>query len=1383
MKTHIKIIFAIALMLFGITPKNASAQCPLPTQPVCFTITDGVNSLWSVKFNYSPTDPSYALQPGVAYNGWCLQFNAAIATDFEYCGATLRNLDGPLPAHLTEYSSPVVNQLNYIINNTGGASMLDVQFAMWNILQGFELTTQASIDLASNAVTIGSTFVPTATQKRAVILDLGPNSSIQRVIVEVSCGTPPPPPTDLCAQEAVRDTNINNNATYSFALGSILGNDFITGPQPLKLLQQPDGSLLLTGVVLRASNPNLCFNASVTLSGPTATAPAGYPQKYIAAASSAGWTYYTNVAGKLVGQKGLAGTNILIAASGAQFGFGANNNNLLNGFFSSFNWLPTDGTSTNVLGGSSIGSGVLAGQIIDCPDIDEACLNQATPVAGVSGGHAFYLPGIGTDFVAGSVPLKLVESSNGKASITGVVFSASNPCKGFIVDIALSGYTKVGPPGSPKLELPSTYYAPTGIVDTNSWHYYSNMVGTLTGIDCYAGGLLSITRMGPAPQFGIGANGKNTNDGASAWFTVTVVKSPTSGPVFCPTSHGDFNLDYAPCVDQEICAKEAYPALVSGGHALYLPGIGTDFVASGKPLKFTEYEDGTAFISGNVYSKADTNKGFAVSIQLSGLVEPPAPAPSGSPKIELPASAYLPTGPVDTNKWRYYTSFNGTLTGIGTFAGGSLSITRMGPAFQAGYGANGKNTNDGASAWFTFTVTKSPSCGIYFKSGSGDLNLDIIPCDFTPPPPPVCVGTGTPGYWKNHPEAWPVTTIVVGGVNYTRTQAITAMGTSPAGDNTYTMFRHLVSAKLNVLIGNVSTCVSATIASADQWLVANPLGSGVSGGSAAWTAGAPLATALDDYNNGRLCAPHRDNLTCDSNTCPTAPTDLKLVVNVQGKVVVSWSDNSATETGFYIERKTGTYGTWTKIGQVAKDVSTYTDTNSLACSTYCYRVRTANCPEYSGDCCITITPPCPNPPTGLVLVSNLCTKVIIKWTDNSSNETCFIVERKTGTTGTWSQIGKVSANCTSFTDLCVKDGVTYLYRVRTCDCADYTNELTVNVPTCPPPTVCGDGLQGCYYNSKDLTCFKFSRIDGTVNFDWGTGSPSSSLPCDRFSVRWTGQIQAEYSQTYTFYVTGDDGVRLWVNGVKIIDGWCDQAPKEYSGTIALVAGRKYDIKLEYYENSGGAVCKLAWSSASVAKQIVPKCNLFSGGYTGYCQVSVPWQHKDVGGCSLPGDAKDCGSGSISISCSGDDIWGSYDKCRFLYQNASGDCEIKAKICGIGDSDAWAKCGVMIRESLNGNSSHAFMCLTSGNGLAFQRRCGTGYSSEHTPGGNTGDCWVKLVRRGNTFTSYKSKDGTTWTQVGACNIPMGSNCYIGIAATSHNDSKLNDCKVSNISIRQ
>jgi SdrD B-like domain len=117
-------------------------------------------------------------------------------------------------------------------------------------------------------------------------------------------------------------------------------------------------------------------------------------------------------------------------------------------------------------------------------------------------------------------------------------------------------------------------------------------------------------------------------------------------------------------------------------------------------------------------------------------------------------------------------------------------------------------------------------------------------------------GTGTPGYWKNHPEAWPNIPLVVGGVTYTKAQALAWLGKT-GKDKTVTMFQSLLAAMLSVGIGNDSSCISAAITLGNNWLTTYPLGSNVAGGSAAWTIGDPIHNTLDAYDNGLLCAPHR----------------------------------------------------------------------------------------------------------------------------------------------------------------------------------------------------------------------------------------------------------------------------------------------------------------------------------------------------------------------------------------------------------------------------------------------------------------------------------------------------------------------------------------------
>jgi hypothetical protein len=138
----------------------------------------------------------------------------------------------------------------------------------------------------------------------------------------------------------------------------------------------------------------------------------------------------------------------------------------------------------------------------------------------------------------------------------------------------------------------------------------------------------------------------------------------------------------------------------------------------------------------------------------------------------------------------------------------------------------------------------------------------------------------------------------------------------------------------------------------------------------------------------------------------------------------------------------------------------------------------------------------------------------------------------------------------------------------------------------------GSGLTGQYYDNIDLIGLELTRNDSTVNFNWGTGSPDFSVGSDTFSVRWTGRVQPLYSQTYTFYTTSDDGIRLWINNQQIINNWTDHNSTVNTGTISLQASVKYDIKLEFYDNGGGAQAQLEWSSASQARQIIPRGRLF-----------------------------------------------------------------------------------------------------------------------------------------------------------------------------------------------
>ncbi len=96
----------------------------------------------------------------------------------------------------------------------------------------------------------------------------------------------------------------------------------------------------------------------------------------------------------------------------------------------------------------------------------------------------------------------------------------------------------------------------------------------------------------------------------------------------------------------------------------------------------------------------------------------------------------------------------------------------------------------------------------------------------------------------------------------------------------------------------------------------------------------------------------------------------------------------------------------------------------------------------------------------------------------------------------------------------------------------------------------------------------------------------------QFSARWTGQIEPQESADYTFHVASNDGVRLWVDGKLIVDHWVEQSEKEVTGKLRLEAGKRYDLKLEYFYNGGQAAMKLGWSSPSLKKEPVPSSALW-----------------------------------------------------------------------------------------------------------------------------------------------------------------------------------------------
>jgi len=128
-----------------------------------------------------------------------------------------------------------------------------------------------------------------------------------------------------------------------------------------------------------------------------------------------------------------------------------------------------------------------------------------------------------------------------------------------------------------------------------------------------------------------------------------------------------------------------------------------------------------------------------------------------------------------------------------------------------------------------------------------------------------------------------------------------------------------------------------------------------------------------------------------------------------------------------------------------------------------------------------------------------------------------------------------------------------------------------------PEGMAGYGLKGEYFrNTKLEGPPALTRIDSVLYFNWEDNSPAPGIDKDGFSVRWSGSLTPPLTRKYTILTASDDGVRLYIDGIKLIDNWSDHGTSVDSVKTDLVAGKSYDIKVEYYENGGEAVIMLGW---------------------------------------------------------------------------------------------------------------------------------------------------------------------------------------------------------------
>lgn len=211
------------------------------------------------------------------------------------------------------------------------------------------------------------------------------------------------------------------------------------------------------------------------------------------------------------------------------------------------------------------------------------------------------------------------------------------------------------------------------------------------------------------------------------------------------------------------------------------------------------------------------------------------------------------------------------------------------------------------------------------------------------------------------------------------------------------------------------------------------------------------------------------------------------------------------------------------------------------------------------------------------------------------------------------------------------------------------------------------------------------------------------------------------------------------------------------------------------------------SLTAVARDLAGNISTAQANVTVYNEVGTEiWFSSDIGAVAAAGSSSyDAVAGTFTVTGSGADIWNTADEFHFARRSVklTGDGTITARVTDFSQTNVWTKVGVMVRETLDANSKHAAMVVTSSNGIPMDCRSSTGGNTVQTAvtSGLRAPYWVRLTRAGNTFTGYHSPDGITWTQIGSAQITMSTDAEVGLCVTSHNDGVLCTAHFDNVTV--
>jgi hypothetical protein len=322
-----------------------------------------------------------------------------------------------------------------------------------------------------------------------------------------------------------------------------------------------------------------------------------------------------------------------------------------------------------------------------------------------------------------------------------------------------------------------------------------------------------------------------------------------------------------------------------------------------------------------------------------------------------------------------------------------------------------------------------------------------------------------------------------------------------------------------------------------------------------------------------------------------------------------------------------------------------------------------------------------------------------------------------------------------------------------------------------------------FMGRQDGTTFEPDALEWNTTYYWRVDEVN---PAESDSP-WVGRVWS--FTTADFLVVEDFESYTDVQGERIYEAWVDgltdgtngstvgylEAVNGTFGETAIVHGGRQSMPLDYNNVAVPFYSEAARKFSPVQNwtvEGVDTLSLWVRGYPAAGQVDVV----ETGG-------------KMTVTGAGADIWGNSDEFTYAYKTLNGDGSITARVVSIGPgSNTWSKGGVMIRDSLDGGSTHAMMVLTAntdgaaGNGASFQYRTATDGTSGNADSGTLikAPYWIKIERVGDTIVGYVSANGSSWSQMGTTMIAMQAPVYIGLCVTSHAAGENRSVEFSDIS---